>query len=192
MQTKIPLSNNISEVGYRAQKIGFSPIVPNTTHGKVFPKTNSRMLVMSSKSPPRNTMGPLFCQLDILSYVVSKLALLHKRNSISASSPPSHQAARKRSCGDNETPQCSEIYLHVIKDIIIVKGWSRGLTMVLDFRPAWQIWVVGESLVSDKASQIAQLTKSLTQGLLKEHAFYFLQLEMILSYLHCRCGCCSY
>lgn len=35
------------------------PMVPNTTHGNVLPKMNSRILVMSSRSPPRKTMGPM-------------------------------------------------------------------------------------------------------------------------------------
>lgn len=35
------------------------PMVPNTTQGKVFPRMNSRMLVMSNKSPPRKMIGPL-------------------------------------------------------------------------------------------------------------------------------------
>ena len=35
------------------------PIVPNTTQGNVFPSTNSRILVISNKRPPRNTIGPL-------------------------------------------------------------------------------------------------------------------------------------
>jgi hypothetical protein len=35
------------------------PIVPKTTQGKVFPRMNSRILVMSRRRPPRKTMGPL-------------------------------------------------------------------------------------------------------------------------------------
>lgn len=39
-------------------------MVPNTTHGKVFPRINSRMLVITNKPPPRKTIVPLFvlCQ----------------------------------------------------------------------------------------------------------------------------------
>jgi hypothetical protein len=37
-----------------------APMVPKTTQGKVFPRINSRMLVMSSRSPPRKIIGPLF------------------------------------------------------------------------------------------------------------------------------------
>jgi hypothetical protein len=38
--------------------------VPNTTQGKVFPIMNSRILVMSNKSPPRKMIGPLLTILD--------------------------------------------------------------------------------------------------------------------------------
>lgn len=63
MQTRILLLNDISELRDHVEVIGFSPMVPNTTHGNVFPNMNSRMLVMSSKSPPKNTIGPLFASI---------------------------------------------------------------------------------------------------------------------------------
>jgi hypothetical protein len=35
------------------------PIVPKTTHGKVLPRINSRILVRTSSPPPRKIIGPL-------------------------------------------------------------------------------------------------------------------------------------
>jgi hypothetical protein len=35
------------------------PIVPKTTHGKVLPRINSRILVKTSSPPPRKIIGPV-------------------------------------------------------------------------------------------------------------------------------------
>lgn len=74
-QTKSPLGGVLT-VGTSgmpiAHGVGYSPIVPKTTHGNVFPIMNSRILVISSKRPPRKMMGPLDWLFKCLTVIFGK------------------------------------------------------------------------------------------------------------------------